>query len=224
MKQARYFLAVLAALLVAPVFPGAAGAHVEVAPQNAPAGKPVNLSFEIGHGCDGAATTGLVVRLPAEVSDVRPLPIEGWTADVVAGTLTWAGGPLPDHDVQKYPLRATLSGEKGDQVVFKALQKCEGGAETAWIQPATSSGEPEHPAPAVTLTSSAEGPVDEQAAADEVAGQDASVTGDPTATGGTDEDGSEDEEGGRSLLLIILVGLVIGTIAGLVVRARRSSS
>lgn len=229
MKKVSYLVAFLAALLVAPVFPGAAGAHVEMTPSEGPAGKPLDLSFEIPHGCDGAATTSLVVQIPSAAQDVKAKPIKGWKATTAADTLTWTGGPLPDDQTLEIPFRATVYGKKGETVMFKVIQKCQGGAQTAWIQPVTGDVEPEHPAPAVTLTSSAALPPDTsvssdgQATDDQTAAADATAEGEPTATAADAEDNADDDGGsGKSLLLIIVAGLAIGTVAGIVVRARRS--
>ncbi len=223
MNRVRNLLVILAALLAVPVFAGTATAHVEMTPSKAPAGKPVDLQFQIGHGCEGKPTIALVVELPKEASEVKPATIDGWKSTVNAKTITWSGGSLPDHHEQAFPFRATLSGKKGDRVMFKAVQDC-GSVSTAWIQPASGGTEPEHPAPAVTLSSSAAAPVAEsEAGKDQVAEEDAAITGDPTATAADSGDDSAGDDGGsgKSLLLIIVAGLAIGTIAGLVVRARR---
>ncbi len=213
MKRARYLLVLVTTLLAAPAFPGAASAHVEMTPSKAKAGKPVDLSFEIPHGCDGAATTSLVVQIPGPAKEVTAAKINGWKATSGPRTLTWTGGPLPDHETLRVPFRATLYGKKGDTVMFKVIQKCQGGASTAWIQPTSGDTEPEHPAPAVTLTSTAQAPAAE--------GPD--TEGQSTATAADSDDSSNDDDGGsgKTLLLIVIAGLAIGTVAGIVVRARR---
>jgi len=219
-------LAFVVAILAAPVFPGAAGAHVEMTPSTTPAGKPVDLSFEIPHGCDGAPTTSLVVQIPKAAADSAATAIAGWKAETGPTTMTWTGGPLPDHETKDFPFRTTVYGKKGDTVMFKVIQKCEGGAQTAWIQPMEGDVEPEHPAPAVTLTSTVAEPVaDTQASDDEVADQDAAQTGEPTATAADAADQSDSDGGGsgKTLLLIIVAGLAIGTVAGIVVRGRKKN-
>lgn len=224
MIRVRNAVAVLAVLFAFPVMAGTANAHVEISPAKALAGKPVKLAFRIGHGCDGAATTSLVVQIPQSVKDVSPGSIKGWKARVGPQRLTWTGGPLSDHDEQEYPFRATFYGKKGDTVMFKSIQKCEGGAETAWIAPTGGASEADNPAPTVTLTSAAAVPAPEaQAEDDQVANEDAASTGEPTATAADSEDSSSDADGGsaKSLLLIIVAGLAIGTIAGIIVRGRR---
>lgn len=231
MKKAGYLLAFLAAFLAAPVFPGAAGAHVEMTPSEAKAGKPVDLSFEIPHGCDGAATTSLLVQIPSAASDATATAIKGWKAETSPKTLTWTGGPLPDQETKDFPFRATIYGKKGDTVLFKVIQKCEGGASTAWIQAEHGGEEPEHPAPAVTLTSTVVQPANADAGSaaseEQAADEGAAETGEPTATdadpASTADDSSDDDNGGKKLLLIIVGGLAIGTVAGIVVRARKKN-
>ena len=209
----RNLLVTLAALAAVPAFAGTATAHVEMTPAEAPAGQPVRLSLHIGHGCDGAATTAVVVQVPSAASGVKALPVTGWKAKTSATEFSWRGGPLPDHHEQSFPFRATLEGEKGETVMFKSIQKCEGGASTAWIQPVRGNVEPELPAPALTLTSTAKAP---DAGAPSEAG-----SGNPQVAEEGEPASSSDEGGGKSLLLIIVAGLAIGTIAGLVVRSRR---
>lgn len=227
MKRVGILIAFLAALLAAPVFPGAAGAHVEMTPPEAAAGKPVDLSFEIPHGCDGAATTSLVVQIPKQAADSTATAIPGWKAETAPSTLTWTGGPLPDQETKSFPFRATLYGKKGETILFKTIQYCQGGARTDWIQSSSGGVEPEHPAPAVTLTSSAKAPAPETAKQEQqVADQGAAETGEPTATdadSANSSDDSSDGGSGKTLLLIVIAGLAIGTVAGLVVRARRKN-
>lgn len=219
MRIVRYLLA-LVVLLAAPALPGAAGAHVEMTPSKAPAGKPVDLSFEIPHGCDGAPTTSILVQVPKAAADATATAIAGWKAKTTPTTLSWSGGPLPDHETKAFPFRATVYGKKGDTVMFKTIQRCQGGASTAWIQSETDGEEPEHPAPAVTLASSAAEPAAEvQVSDDQVADQGADETGDPTATSASEDE--SDGGGSKTLILVIIAGLAVGTVAGIVIRGRR---
>jgi len=222
MLRASVFSIAMLALAI----PGAASAHVEMSPAEAPAGRPVELKLEVGHGCDGAATTGLVVQVPEGVADATATATPGWRATTTPTELRWKGGPLPDHDSQEFSLRATLGGKKGDVIPFKTIQRCEGGAETAWIQaPGSDGSEAEHPAPSVTLASTGEAPAD---SADPPAQQEADQlanSGQPTATDETsaeEPDSDSDDGEGKTLLLIIVAGLAIGTVAGIIVRARKS--
>ena len=207
------------------LLPTGAMAHVEMTPSEVPAGKPAELSFEIPHGCDGAATTSLVVQVPANATNVKAEQIKGWKSTSSPGTLTWTGGPLPDDQTLDVPFSATVYGQKGETVMFKVIQECQGGASTAWIQAEQGGVEPEYPAPAITLTSTAAKPAAAtQKSDDQIAASDAADTGDPTATAAdsADDSGEDGGSGGKTLLLIVVAGLAIGTIAGIIVRGRRS--
>lgn len=206
MKRALIFLAALLATLA---LPGVAGAHVEVTPSTAPAGKEVSLALEVGHGCDGAATTSLEVLLPKGTDSAAPQPVPGWKESTPAGKLKWVGGPLPDHEVKEFPFVAEFFGKKGDEQVFKILQGCEGGASTAWIQRAPAGGaEPENPASVLTLTSTAmpPEPASEPDGATGATGDNA--VDDLASAAASDVDKGEDEDDGSGIILP-LIGLVL---------------
>ena len=113
MNIRKKIIAFAAVLLVAPALPGAAGAHVEMTTTEAPAGKPVNLTLEIGHGCEGASTIALEVQIPAQATGVRAQSTSGWKASTTGSTMTWKGGPLADHDVQEYPFQRDSEWQEG---------------------------------------------------------------------------------------------------------------
>lgn len=157
--------------------PGVAAAHVTVSPGVAPAEGYAMLSFTVPHGCEDAATTSVSVKMPPQVISATPGVVPGWKIKTVEGKLpkpvaqegetvtegvrevTWTGGPLSPDQLQQFPLSVSIAGKEGDAVEFKIIQGCEGGAETAWIQSTPASGgEPEHPAPTVTLEAAEEGP------------------------------------------------------------------
>lgn len=174
-KASRLLIAIMAMIAM----PATANAHVTVSPPEAPADGYAMLDFTVPHGCDGAPTTGLVVRMPDQVISATPEEVPGWTIRTREGKLpqpaeqhgesvtegvrevTWRGGPLPDDHLRRFGLSVALRGDPGEAVPFKVLQKCAGGAETAWIQEASADGpEPEHPAPSVTLTGEAADPAE----------------------------------------------------------------
>ena len=47
------------------------------------------ITLRVPHGCDGAATDTLEVKIPAGVTNVKPKLMAGWTIDVVSD----AAGP-----------------------------------------------------------------------------------------------------------------------------------
>jgi len=138
--------------------PLAASAHVEVdASSTAPATLSV-LTFAVGHGCEGSATTALAIRFPADVQAVKPTLAPGWSvaeqeaADGTTVTYT-ADTPLPDSLRATVQVEALLpvDGTAGDVVAFPTLQTCVAGS-TDWSELPAAGAEPDHPAPTVTLT------------------------------------------------------------------------
>ncbi|HTU14181.1 MAG TPA: YcnI family protein [Solirubrobacterales bacterium] len=205
----RRALTFLVALLVTPALPGVAGAHVEVTPSKAPAGSKVNMALEVGHGCDGAATTSLVVLVPKGIESYTAGKVPGWKNSSAAGKMKWSGGPLPDHDVKRFPFTARFYGEKGTEEVFKILQGCEGGASTAWIQQAPPGGaEPENPASVVTLTSTAQAAPAKPEAERGPTGPTGSDAVDDLASASAD-DAEKDEDDGGSGIILPIIGLVL---------------
>jgi uncharacterized protein YcnI len=154
----RTLIAVSAALAAGMLLPVASMAHVDIAPGEAPAGRSLDLSFTVGHDCEGAATTGLDVKVPPGVRDYSAKPVAGWRASTGAARMKWKGGPQPEGVELSLPFRATVYGERGEQIPFKVIQICEGGAETAWIQTGGGQAEGDDPAPVLTLTSSKAAP------------------------------------------------------------------
>lgn len=157
----------IAALLAAPL----AHAHVTLAPASAPAGSYQTIVFKVGHGCDGSATTGIVVQLPDGVT-AKPMPKPGWTIDLVEGklaapieshgktitsavrTIAWRGGPLPDAWYDEFTVQAKLPDAPG-RLAFKVQQQCEKGR-ADWVELAPADGPmPKFPAPVLELTPAA---------------------------------------------------------------------
>ncbi len=221
----RLTAAIVAAIAMS--LPAAASAHVTVSPDAAPADGYAMLDFAVPHGCDGAATTKVAIQMPPQVISATPEEVAGWTVRTKVGKLpepaeqhgetvtegvrqvTWTGGPLPDAHLQRFGLSVALTGEPGESVPFKVVQGCAGGAETAWIQVASADGpEPDHPAPAVTLT-----------AAEDGHGHDAA-----DSSGATPVAAVSNDDSGNGLAIAALIvgalGLVAGTTA--LLRSRRS--
>ena len=133
------------ALLLA-VLPG--GAHVVLEDQAALAGSSYKAVLRVGHGCDGAPTSAIRVRLPAGFQGAKPMPKPGWqlstrseklaqpytshgktvSEDVVE--ITWTATSrdhwLPDAWYDEFVLRGTLPASAGP-LWFKVLQSCEPG-------------------------------------------------------------------------------------------------
>lgn len=143
----------------------AASAHVSVTPPSAAAGSHVRLAFGITHGCQGAATTEVVLRLPHEqVLNARPMPKAGWTleierrplarpyelhgrriADSVA-EIRWRGGPLANAHYDEFVIAAKLADGSADALPIEVLQLCERGRND-WVGPPGS----DSPAPVLRI-------------------------------------------------------------------------
>jgi uncharacterized protein YcnI len=138
-----------------------AAAHVTVAPASAPAGAYVRLAFAMTHGCQGAATTEVVLRIPHEqLLNARPMPKAGWTLDIerrplarpyelhgrrVADSVAeirWRGGPLPNAHYDEFVIAAKLADDASGALPIEVLQLCERGRND-WVGPPGS----EAPAP-----------------------------------------------------------------------------
>ena len=140
--------ALVAAFLV--LLAGPASAHVEVGPETAVAGSVTTLTFSFHHGKDGAATTGLQVRLPDGASVVSVPAVAGWTSAVTDGVVSWTGGRVPDGTEAEFPLEVRMPTTAG-VALFPTIQVTDAG-ELAWISPDEGEGEDQHPAPRVEVT------------------------------------------------------------------------
>jgi len=148
-------------------------AHVTLETAEAPAGSTYKAVLRVGHGCDGAATTAIRVRIPEGVIAAKPMPKPGWELatkegeyaqayDYYGETLTrgvteiaWSGGNLPDAWYDEFVFRVRLpDAEPGTVIYFPVVQECEQGVHR-WIEipaPGGSADDYAEPAPGVTLT------------------------------------------------------------------------
>lgn len=168
-RPLRACLATLAAALLA----APAAAHVTLETQSAPANAHYKAVLRVPHGCGGAATIALRVRLPDGVLSARPMPKSGWRIalhrrpletplpDGHGGTLrdavveiAWEGGPLPDDHYDEFVLVFRTPDRPGETVYLPVVQHCEGGAVVAWVEtpaPGQRITAYRHPAPALRL-------------------------------------------------------------------------
>jgi uncharacterized protein YcnI len=138
------------AVLVALALP--AGAHVELAPEEAEAGSTITLTFSFHHGLDGSATTGLAVQVPDGAAIVAVPAKAGWTSELSEGgtVVTWRGGSVPDGTEAEFPVVVRLPVREGE-ALFPTIQTTEAG-ELAWISADEGESEDAHPAPRLVLT------------------------------------------------------------------------
>jgi uncharacterized protein YcnI len=129
-------------------------AHVVLQDASATAGSSYRATLRVGHGCDGASTTGMRVTIPAGFNGAQPMPKPGWTLYTKVGPLAqpyeahgkkftegvlevnWvANGPenaLPASFYDEFVLRGTAPAKAGP-IWFKVVQSCEKGV-NEWIE------------------------------------------------------------------------------------------
>lgn len=148
-----------------------AAAHVHVSSPGAVRGSTAILTFEVpNESRTGSATTQLSITLP-NIS-ARAETMAGWAValdrDAAAGTVrsvTWtaaAGGGIGADQYGAFRIRVKLP--DADEVSFPAVQTYADGTVVHWDQPPLpDGGEPEHPAPMLTLAAES-APVDQPVA------------------------------------------------------------
>lgn len=112
-----------------------AHAHVSISSGPAFAGAPYEATFNISHGCEGADTFQVEVRIPDGVVAVRPMDSVFGKAVVVKDpgdgkvkAVVWTKAPadvLPeDSQLYKFTLRATLPDAPFTTLFFPTIQHC----------------------------------------------------------------------------------------------------
>jgi len=150
----------------------AASAHVTLENREAPIGAPYKAVLRVPHGCDGAATVALRIRVPEGMIAVKPMPKPGWTIDTVIGKypkaydyfhgikltegvteISFTGGRLPDAYYDEFVFSSFLAGdlEPGKMLYVPVVQECEKGVHR-WIEiPAAGKSAADYPEPAPAL-------------------------------------------------------------------------
>jgi uncharacterized protein YcnI len=149
-----------------------ASAHITLETREAPIGAPYKAVVRLPHGCDGAATVALRVRVPDGMIAVKPMPKPGWKIDTVTGKypktynyfhgaklsegvteVSFSGGSLPDAYYDEFVLTGFLAAdlEPGQTLYFPVVQECEKGIHR-WIEiPAAGKSAADYPEPAPAL-------------------------------------------------------------------------
>jgi uncharacterized protein YcnI len=156
---------------------GTAFAHVVVDPHTAPQGGDAKVAFRTPNEEDKASTVKLEVSFPTDhpVPTVLVEPVPGWTASVqkltlakpiqtddgqvtqAVSTITWTGGQIAPDQFQDFPVSLESLPSDIGKLVFKAIQTYSNGDVVRWIDVAAPGApEPDHPAPALTLTKGAD--------------------------------------------------------------------
>jgi periplasmic copper chaperone A len=219
---------VIATLAAALAVPAAAQAHVTASPPTLPADGYGRIELSVPHGCEDSPTTSLTVQMPPEVQSATPQVVPGWKISTKEGELakpyesdgeqvtegvrevTWSGGRLDAHQLEVFGLSVRVSGNPGDEVAFKAVQKCVKGDHN-WVEiPVEGEEEPPEPAPMVEL----------------VAAEEEEQPDEPVALETASAPADSDDDGGASTGLVV-VALVLGGlglaagVAGLMTARRR---
>ncbi|WP_300681032.1 YcnI family protein [Nocardioides sp.] len=219
-------------LLGAPAF-----AHVTVNPNTAQQGGYTKLTFRVPDESDTASTTKVQVAFPSDhpIASVMTKAVPGWTAKVettkpstplsnddgpvteVVSQITWTAdsaasaikpGQFGEFDVSVGPLPEVST------VTFKALQTYSDGTVVRWIDTATGSTEPDHPAPVLTLT-----PAGSTASPSASAGTSGTTSATDTAASSSD---SESDDDSKAPLIVSIVALVVAVLgAGIALSKRR---
>ena len=150
----------VAAALYLPAGTALAWAHVHASSDNAVRGGAAIVTFEVpNESSTGATTTALSVALP-NVASAHAEAMPGWTAkldrDAAAGTVrsvTWTAAPNGGIPADQFALfRISVQLPDSDTVSFPATQTYSDGSVVKWDQPPQpGGGEPEYPAPMLTL-------------------------------------------------------------------------
>jgi copper(I)-binding protein len=147
MKTSILLKTIVACTVGASAFP--AFSHIVLETSSAAAGSTYKAVFQVGHGCQGSATTGVTVQIPAGFQGARPYPKAGWalalkkakldkpyeqygkpvTEDVTS--VSWKAASkevyLQDAFYDEFMLRGKLPNATGP-LWFKVLQTCENGS------------------------------------------------------------------------------------------------
>lgn len=144
-----------------------ASAHVHASSDNAVRGAMALVTFQVPNESNtGAATTALTVALP-DVASARTETMPGWTPrldrDAASGavrSVTWTAAPGGGIAADQFALfRLSVKLPDTDTVSFPATQSYADGTVVKWDQaPLPDGGEPEHPAPMLTLATGPAGP------------------------------------------------------------------
>ncbi|TGG90238.1 DUF1775 domain-containing protein [Natronospirillum operosum] len=149
-----------------------AAAHAGLQTIEAPAGSQYRAVISIPHGCAGAATNEVRVRVPDGMIAINPMPKAGWELETVMepldepymdhgrevteriGEVRWTGGDLADAHYDEFTFMARLPNEPGQHLHFPVVQAC-GDDALRWIDvPASGEGaaDTDYPAPVLYLT------------------------------------------------------------------------
>lgn len=171
MKKA--VMAPLALLTIVGLAAVPAFAHITAHPDNGVADSFFETKFQVPHGCDGSPTVAVRVKIPDDVTTVKPQMKPGWNVSIkmhkldkpntgeggqtiteTVDEVDWRGGPLPDNLYDEFGLVMKLPPGAGKTIYFPVVQECQQGVHR-WINiPAAGQkwNRIREPAPFVMLT------------------------------------------------------------------------
>lgn len=159
---------------------GLAQAHVSLATEQAAAGSSYKAVLKIPHGCEGAATTQINVKIPEGFIAAQPQVKAGWEIETVKSDyqnsykvhgkdvkngvteIIWKGGKVPGEFYDEFAVVGKLATfDKDTTLSFPTVQTCENGKTENWTDIAAEGQNPhelKNPAPQLLVTvASAEG-------------------------------------------------------------------
>ncbi|WP_375409707.1 DUF1775 domain-containing protein [uncultured Methylobacterium sp.] len=170
----------LCAALLITLSATASFAHVTFERGEASPNATYRAVVQVNHGCSGKPTTRVSVTVPEGVIGAKPMPKPGWEVttqkgpyartypyfhgDVSEGvkTITWAGGSLPDDQIDEFTFLARITDafEPGSTVYFPVQQDCPGGSHSWSEIPAAGqqARSLKSPAPGVVVLAAQTGP------------------------------------------------------------------
>ncbi len=134
----------LALFTLAVSLPFSVLAHATVQPKQAVQGSYQRLAIGITHGCEGSATTQVIVTIPESLMGAKPMPKAGWQLMTEVRdlsepylshgkqikrdvrTIIWKGGLLPDEYFDEFVIQVKVMNKTG-AVFVPVTQLCETG-------------------------------------------------------------------------------------------------
>ncbi|KAL7321237.1 hypothetical protein PS15m_001027 [Mucor circinelloides] len=156
------------------LFSASTNAHVGLNPKFAEPGQNLTTAFHVPHGCNGSATTGIMVTVPDVITVLTPQQVNNWTlsttyrdeSNTTISTITWNNGYLDPKDAIDFPMtlslpNSDLSSQPNVTLYFPVVQTCQVGTANWTALGNSHEGEP---APTIVIVKNAT-----QAAADAIA-------------------------------------------------------
>ena len=103
--------------------------HIVLENKSAVAGSAYKAVFQVGHGCNGSATTSIAVQIPTDFQAAKPYPKTGWAIAIepnklVTWTATSKDAALQNAHFDEFVLRGKLPDAAGP-MWFKVVQTCD---------------------------------------------------------------------------------------------------